>query len=79
VSVLALGNYTAIVRSHDGTSGVALVEVYNLPQGSGNIASSGSIDCGQDDNKMSSEIGTAFSHIRSQARPVPVQALTTSR
>ena len=30
VSVLAPGAYTAIVRSHDNTSGVALVEVYDL-------------------------------------------------
>lgn len=30
VSVLAPGAYTAIVRSNDDTSGVALVEVYNL-------------------------------------------------
>jgi hypothetical protein len=30
MSVLAAGTYTAIVRSHDDTSGVALVEVYNL-------------------------------------------------
>lgn len=30
VSVLVPGAYTAIVRSNDNTSGVALVEVYNL-------------------------------------------------
>ena len=30
VSVLAPGAYTAIVRSHDNTSGVALIEVYDL-------------------------------------------------
>ena len=30
MSVLAPGAYTAIVRSHDNTSGVAFVEVYNL-------------------------------------------------
>ena len=30
MSVLAPGAYTAIVRSHDDTSGVALVEVYDL-------------------------------------------------
>ena len=30
VSVLAPGAYTAIVRGHDDTSGVALVEVYDL-------------------------------------------------
>jgi hypothetical protein len=30
MSALAPGAYTAIVRSHDDTSGVALVEVYDL-------------------------------------------------
>jgi len=30
MSVLALGAYTAIVRSNDDTSGAALVEVYNV-------------------------------------------------
>ncbi len=31
VATLAPGNYTAIVRDSAGASGVALVEVYNLP------------------------------------------------
>jgi len=30
VATLSAGNYTAIVRSVDGSAGVALVEVYDL-------------------------------------------------
>ena len=31
VQSLASGNYTAVVRGKSGTTGVALVEVYNVP------------------------------------------------
>jgi hypothetical protein len=31
VASLPRGNYTAIVRGRNGTTGVAIVEVYNLP------------------------------------------------
>jgi len=31
LSPLAPGPYTAVVRGHDGNTGVALVEAYNLP------------------------------------------------
>jgi hypothetical protein len=35
---LSPGNYTAIVRGHDGGTGVALVEVYDLNQAAGKLA-----------------------------------------
>jgi hypothetical protein len=31
VATLAPGNYTAIVRGKNNTTGIGLVEVYNLP------------------------------------------------
>lgn len=52
VRTLAPGNYTAIVRGVNNTTGVALVEVYDLTSASptqlGNLSSRGSVGIGED-------------------------------